>query len=51
MDGQVVDTITFSLGVAAFPADGITSAALLRSVDTALYRAKREGRGLIVLAS
>ena len=51
MEDQVVVTITFSLGVAAFPADGVTSAALLRSVDNALYRAKREGRGQIVLAS
>jgi diguanylate cyclase (GGDEF)-like protein/PAS domain S-box-containing protein len=51
LEDQVVDKITVSLGVAAFPADGVTSAALLRSVDIALYRAKRQGRGLIVIAS
>ena len=51
MEGQAVNKITFSLGVATFPANGVTSPALLRSVDLALYRAKRKGRGLIVLAS
>ncbi|MCB2160728.1 sensor domain-containing diguanylate cyclase [bacterium] len=51
VEGHAMDTITFSLGVAAFPENGVTSAVLLRSVDSAIYRAKREGRGLIVLAS
>lgn len=51
LEDQVVDTMTFSLGVATFPANGVTCAALLRSADAALYRAKGEGRGLIVFAS
>ncbi|MDD2921570.1 MAG: GGDEF domain-containing protein [Anaerolineales bacterium] len=43
--------ISLSLGVAAFPEDGDTSAAILKAVDTALYRAKRGGRGRVVAAN
>ncbi|MDD8013648.1 MAG: diguanylate cyclase [Acidobacteriota bacterium] len=39
-----------SLGVAAIPEDGSSSAAVLRAADMALYRAKREGRGKVVIA-
>lgn len=41
--------ITISIGVATFPRDGFSRVALLRSVDSALYSAKREGRGQIRL--
>ena len=51
MEDLIVNPITFSIGVATFPVDGFSSAALLRSVDSALYRAKREGRGLVKLIS
>ncbi|MBN2044528.1 MAG: diguanylate cyclase [Anaerolineales bacterium] len=49
-EGKILGAITLSLGVAIFPADGFTSAAVLKSVDMALYRAKKEGRGQVVLA-
>ena len=36
--------ITISVGVAAFPDDGATGEIILKSADTALYQAKRQGR-------
>ena len=49
-EGQSLEAITFSLGVAVFPENGSTSATLLKTADNALYRAKREGRGRVVEA-
>lgn len=43
--------LSVSLGVAMFPEHGVTSAALLRAADAALYRAKEGGRDRVVLAS
>jgi diguanylate cyclase (GGDEF)-like protein/PAS domain S-box-containing protein len=40
--GQTLDAITFSFGIAVFPADGSTSDAILSAADDALYRAKRD---------
>jgi len=48
-EGQTLETVTLSLGVASFPEDGSTSASLLRAADDALYRAKRKGRGQVVV--
>jgi diguanylate cyclase (GGDEF)-like protein/PAS domain S-box-containing protein len=47
MDGQTLEKVTLSLGVAAFPENGSTSAALLKAVDEALYRAKDAGRNRV----
>ena len=41
--------ITLSLGVAIFPDHGTESAALVKSADVALYRAKSGGRDQVVL--
>lgn len=49
-EGHVLEAVTLSLGVAVFPADGSTTAAILKAVDDALYRAKREGRDRVVVA-
>ena len=46
--GKILDAITLSLGVATFPANGLTRTAILQSVDAALYRAKNEGRDRVV---
>ena len=43
-EGQTLQAVTLSLGVAVFPEDGSTSADVLRAADDALYRAKHEGR-------
>jgi diguanylate cyclase (GGDEF)-like protein/PAS domain S-box-containing protein len=49
-EGQVLEEVAVSLGVAIFPQHGSTSTGILRAVDAALYRAKHEGRGRVVVA-
>jgi diguanylate cyclase (GGDEF)-like protein/PAS domain S-box-containing protein len=46
-----IGAINLSLGVAVFPEDGKTSMAILKAADEALYRAKSEGGGQVVLAN
>jgi diguanylate cyclase (GGDEF)-like protein len=41
--------LTISLGIASFPADGVTSNELIHAADLALYRAKAMGRNRLVL--
>jgi diguanylate cyclase (GGDEF)-like protein len=43
--------VTISVGVAAIPPERSDAASLLRQADRALYRAKRQGRDRVVLAS
>ncbi len=50
-EGQLLEPITLSIGVSSFPEDGSDREALLKAADLALYRAKREGPGLVLLAS
>ncbi|MFN7271201.1 MAG: diguanylate cyclase domain-containing protein [Gammaproteobacteria bacterium] len=40
-----------SVGIAAFPADGLDCDGLLRRADAAMYRAKQKGRGRIASAT
>jgi diguanylate cyclase (GGDEF)-like protein len=42
--GQLLGTVSISMGVALFPDHGSTMAEVLRASDQALYSAKREGR-------
>ncbi len=49
-EGQTLEMVTFSLGVAVFPEHGSTSATILKAADDALYRAKHEGRSRLVAA-
>jgi diguanylate cyclase (GGDEF)-like protein len=48
--GRRLPPLTFSAGVASFPATGETKEALLRAADTALYDAKHAGRDRSVAA-
>ncbi len=49
MRGVHVGPITVSLGVAVFPNEGATPEMVLRAADTALYRAKEQGRDQVVM--
>ncbi len=49
-EGQSLAAVTLSLGVAVFPEHGATSTGILRAVDAALYRAKHEGGGRVIVA-
>ena len=49
-EGRSLASLTLSVGVAVFPQDGATSMEILKAVDSALYRAKHEGRGRVVVA-
>jgi diguanylate cyclase (GGDEF)-like protein/PAS domain S-box-containing protein len=48
--GRLLDGISISLGVAAFPDHGSTQGDILKAADTALYRAKNEGRDRVAVA-
>jgi diguanylate cyclase (GGDEF)-like protein/PAS domain S-box-containing protein len=50
-EGKLLGPVTLSLGVAMYPANGNTSAALLKAADQALYCAKREGRSRVIVAN
>jgi diguanylate cyclase (GGDEF)-like protein len=49
-EGQILEALTLSLGVAVFPEHGSTYDEILRAVDAALYRAKRDGRDRVSVA-
>jgi len=51
LEGQTLEAVTLSLGIAVFPEDGSTRAAILKAADDALYCAKREGRDCVDVAS
>ena len=50
-EGQILEAVTLSLGIAVFPKDGSTPETVLKAADDALYRAKREGRDRVIVAN
>ena len=46
--GQILGIITMSMGVAVYPQNGVRMDELLRVADTALYKAKQEGRDRVI---
>jgi diguanylate cyclase (GGDEF)-like protein len=48
--GKALNTLTASLGIAAFPEHGSHGNALIQTADAALYRAKAAGRDRVVAA-
>lgn len=49
-NGQSLDVITVSLGVACFPEHGKTGGEAIQAADVALYRAKAKGRDRVISA-
>jgi diguanylate cyclase (GGDEF)-like protein/PAS domain S-box-containing protein len=49
-EGHTLAPVSLSLGVAVFPEHSSTSTGILRAVDAALYRAKHNGRGRVMVA-
>ena len=49
--GLALDGISISLGVAIYPEHGRTKEAVLHAADTALYRAKQQGRDQVVVVT
>ncbi len=48
--GQVLESITLSLGVAMFPEDAASGQDVLRAADDAMCQAKARGRNRVVVA-
>jgi diguanylate cyclase (GGDEF)-like protein len=48
--GKPLGPITISLGAATFPEHGASQEEIIRAADTAMYRAKQEGRDRVVAA-
>jgi predicted signal transduction protein with EAL and GGDEF domain len=48
LNGKVLPSISVSIGVATFPADGKDSDDVRLKADLALYRAKRQGRNQVL---
>lgn len=48
--GQVIPSVTASIGLAMFPEVGATRAQLIQTADRALYRAKGAGRNRVMTA-
>ena len=49
-EGNLLDAVTLSVGVAVFPEHGVTSTHIMRAADKALFQAKHEGRARVVVA-
>ena len=43
-------TVSASVGISIFPENGWTSAELVRSADTAMYKSKKNGRNVLSFA-
>jgi diguanylate cyclase (GGDEF)-like protein/PAS domain S-box-containing protein len=47
---QVMDAVTFSVGIAGYPENGLAAAELLRTADNCLYESKANGRDCVTVA-
>jgi diguanylate cyclase (GGDEF)-like protein/PAS domain S-box-containing protein len=49
--GQVLDSVTLSIGIAGFPEHGSTAEEILRAADQCLYQSKTDGRDRLTVAT
>jgi diguanylate cyclase (GGDEF)-like protein len=50
-EGKMLEPITVSIGLAAYPDHGVDAATLLSAADAALFAAKRSGRNILSIAA
>ncbi len=50
-NGQMLPSITVSIGVAGFPAHGTTPDVVIAAADSALYQARAAGRNRVCVAN
>ena len=48
---QLLDAVTLSVGIAAYPENGLTGEELLQAADTCLYESKANGRNRVTIAA
>jgi diguanylate cyclase (GGDEF)-like protein len=48
---QVMDVVTFSIGIAAYPENGLAAQELLHTADSCLYESKANGRDCVTVAT
>ncbi len=48
---QVMELVTFSVGIAAYPENGLAAEELLHTADSCLYQSKANGRDCVTVAS
>jgi diguanylate cyclase (GGDEF)-like protein/PAS domain S-box-containing protein len=48
---RVMEVVTFSVGIAAYPENSLTAEELLRNADTCLYESKAKGRDCVTVAT
>src|SRR5260370_31865143 len=48
---QVMDAVTFSVGIAGYPENGLAAEELLRSADRRLYESKANARDCVTIAT
>jgi len=48
---QVMDAVTFSVGIAGYPENGLAAEELLHAADSCLYESKANGRDCVTVAT
>jgi diguanylate cyclase (GGDEF)-like protein len=49
-EGRLLNVISISIGISFFPENGLSKSQILNTADMALFRAKNEGRGRVIIS-